>query len=501
MSIKRLLLTLCVCTITNLHAAANNTELKTISDIHSAYKNNSTTAEQLTRTYIDRINALNPKYNAVISIEPTAIEQAKQLDALFKARKWAGPLHGIAVLLKDNIETTGTLPTTAGSLALKNNVTDKDAFVVKQLRQAGAIILGKANLSEWANFRSSYSSSGWSAIGGQTHNAHDVTRNPCGSSSGSAVAVALNFAPIALGTETDGSITCPASVNGVYAIKPSMGQVSRAGVVPLSSSQDSVGPMAHSLKDALAVLSVIQGEDPNDVSTLNVNRTLDGIAPKPSLRIGALPANKFTVATQKLYAKQLQTLKDAGHTVVNVEVKDDLSTLYVDEYAILLYDFKAEINHYLSKTPTQVTVKSLDELIAFNIANKQQEMPYFEQDILQQANAVDLSEKQQYKSTKARYRALAKRAISNLYRNNKLDIVITPTVSPAWKTDLINGDNFKGSSSSLPAIAGTTHITLPVGKVSHLPVGLSVIANQNDEAAAYAYAAIIDNVLGTKKPE
>lgn len=501
MIIKRLLLTLCVCTIPNLHAADNNTELKTISDIHNAYKNNTITAEQLTRTYIDRINALNPKYNAVISIEPTAIEQAKQLDTLFKAGKWAGSLHGIAVLLKDNIETMGTLPTTAGSLALKNNVTDKDAFVVKQLRQAGAIILGKANLSEWANFRSSYSSSGWSAIGGQTHNAHDVTRNPCGSSSGSAVAVALNFAPIALGTETDGSITCPASVNGVYAIKPSMGQVSRAGVIPLSSSQDSVGPMAHSLKDALAVLSVIQGEDSDDVSTLNVNRTLDSIAVKSSLRIGALPASKFTVATQKLYAKQLQTLKDAGHTVVNVEVKDDLSTLYVDEYAILLYDFKAEINHYLSKTPAQVTVKSLDELIAFNSANKQQEMPYFEQDILQQANAVDLSEKQQYQNTKARYHALAKRAISNLYRNNKLDIVIAPTVSPAWKTDLINGDNFKGSSSSLPAIAGTTHITLPVGKVSHLPVGLSVIANQNDEAAAYAYAAMIDNVLGTKKPE
>lgn len=501
MIIKRLLLTLCVCTIPNLHAAANNTELKTISDIHSAYKNNSTTAEQLTRTYIDRINALNPKYNAVISIEPTAIEQAKQYDALFKGGKWAGPLHGIAVLLKDNIETTGTLPTTAGSLALKNNVTNKDAFVVKQLRQAGAIILGKANLSEWANFRSSYSSSGWSAIGGQTHNAHDVTRNPCGSSSGSAVAVALNFVPIALGTETDGSITCPASVNGVYAIKPSMGQVSRAGVVPLSSSQDSVGPMAHSLKDALAVLSVIQGEDLDDTSTHHFNRAPASITLKSSLRIGALPASKFTVDTQKLYAKQLQALKDAGHTLVNVEVKDDLSTLYVDEYAILLYDFKAEINHYLSQTPTQVTVKSLDDLIAFNTANKQQEMPYFEQDILQQANAVDLSEKQQYQKTKARYRALANRAISNLYRNNKLDIVISPTVSPAWKTDLINGDNFKGSSSSLPAIAGTTHITLPVGKVSHLPVGLSVIANQNDEAAAYAYAAIIDNVLGTKKPE
>ena len=231
-------------------------ELKTIDEIHTAYKNNSINAQQLTQSYIERINKLNPQYNAVISIEPTAIAQAKTLDELAAKGSWAGPLHGIPVLLKDNIETKGTLPTTAGSLALKNNVTNNDAFVVKQLRNAGAIILGKANLSEWANFRSSYSSSGWSAVGGQTHNAHDVTRNPCGSSAGSAVAVALNFAPIALGTETDGSITCPASVNGVYAIKPSMGQVSRSGVIPLSSSQDSVGPMAHSLKDALLVFSL-----------------------------------------------------------------------------------------------------------------------------------------------------------------------------------------------------------------------------------------------------
>ena len=274
-------------------------ELKTIDEIHSAYKNNSINAQQLTQSYIKRINKLNPQYNAVISLEPTAIAQAKTLDELATKGTWAGPLHGIPVLLKDNIETKGTLPTTAGSLALKNNVTNNDAFVVKQLRNAGAIILGKANLSEWANFRSSYSSSGWSAVGGQTHNAHDVTRNPCGSSAGSAVAVALNFAPIALGTETDGSITCPASVNGVYA-----------------------------LKDALLVLSVLQGEDSLDATTTGFELKTGNLKSKSSLIIGALPSDKFTVETQRLYAKQLQALKQAGHTIINVDITDNLDTLF-----------------------------------------------------------------------------------------------------------------------------------------------------------------------------
>ena len=317
------------------------------------------------------------------------------------------------------------------------------------------------------------------------------------------MAVALNFAPIALGTETDGSITCPASVNGVYAIKPSMGQVSRSGVIPLSSSQDSVGPMAHSLKDALLVLSVLQGEDSLDATTTGFELKTGNLKSKSSLIIGALPSDKFTIETQRLYAKQLQALKQAGHTIINVDITDNLDTLFVDEYYILLYDFKAEINHYLASTPAQVGVKSLKALINFNIQNKNTEMPHFEQDILVQSQAIDLTNKQKYQETKERYRTLATTAIVNVYKNNKLDIVIAPTVSPAWKTDLVNGDNFNGSSSSLSAIAGTTHITLPVGKVSGLPVGLSIIANKEGEQAAYLYANIIDEVLspGTKKPE
>ncbi|WP_166109561.1 amidase family protein [Pseudoalteromonas sp. Z9A5] len=478
-------------------------ELKTIGEIHNAYKNKIINAEQLTLLYIKRIKELNPQYNAVISIEPTALKQARVLDNLAERGLWAGPLHGIPVLLKDNIETIGTLPTTAGSLALKNNVTNNDAFVVKKLRSAGAIILGKTNLSEWANFRSSFSSSGWSGIAGQTNNAHDITRSPWGSSSGSAVAIALNLAPVALGTETDGSITSPASVNGIYAIKPSMGQVSRSGSIPLSSSQDSIGPMTHSLNDALTVLSVIQGIDRLDPSTTNFKLKPAIIKNKQPLIIGVLPSDKFTVETQKVYAKQIQALKAAGHILVNIIITDNLDTLLADEYYILLYDFKNEINQYLKNTPKEVTVKSLSNLIDFNEKNKEIEMPHFGQNILIQSNAINLDEKRKYRQIKSRYRSVATKAITNLYSNKILDIVIAPTTSPAWKTDLINGDSTKNNSSSLPAIAGTTHITLPVGRVEHLPVGLSIIADINGEYAAYAYAQIIDKVLSKdiKKPE
>ena len=282
-----------------------------------------------------------------------------------------------------------------------------------------------------------------------------------------------------------------------------MGQVSRSGVVPLSSSQDSVGPMAHSLKDARLVLSVLQGRDPLDTSTHSFElQTLPKIT-KSSLVIGALPSDKFTVETQRLYKKQLSALKQAGHKVDNINISDDLATLFVDEYYVLLYDFKKEINQYLANTPDQVKVKSLSALIDFNKQNKAAEMPHFGQDILIQANAIDLTQTDKYQKTKHRYRTLATAAITNLYKNNNVDVVIAPTTSPAWKTDLVNGDNFKGSSSSLSAIAGTTHITLPVGQVSGLPVGLSIIANKNQPQAAYQHAQIIDAVFISpiKKPE
>ena len=479
-------------------SAEVNQSPKTIAEIQQQYKAGTKTAEQLTLEFINRIKTQDANYNAVIAIDPTAISQAKQLDKLLAKGQWAGPLHGITVLLKDNIHSKGAIATTAGSLALADNIGETDATVVKKLRAAGAIILGKTNLSEWANFRSSYSSSGWSAIAGQTHNAVDATRNPCGSSSGSAVAVALNFATIALGTETDGSITCPASVNGVYAIKPSMGEVSRFGVIPLSSSQDTVGPMAHSLEDALTVLEVLQGKDPLDASTEKFIAKTHNSMPKKTLRIGALNADKFTINTQQLYQRQLKKLTEAGHSVVPVEFEGDLNTLFVDEYFVLLYDFKVDLNNYLNNAPSSVKVRDLEQLIAFNEQHKEQELRYFGQDILIQAQAIDVvADQAKYLEAKQRYKKQALSLLENAYSD--IDVLIAPTTSPAWKTDLINGDNFKGSSSSIPAIAGTTHISLAVGQVSGLPVGLSILAAPDQQQAAYVYAKQINDLL--KKPE
>lgn len=489
--ITRILLLVLACTQFNAMA---HTLPTTIADIQQQYKNGSLTAVQLTKAHIAKIKQLNPQYNAVIAIEPSALSQAKQRDEQFALGNWAGPLHGITVLLKDNIETTGSLATTAGSLALKNNITNTDATVVKKLRKAGAIILGKTNLSEWANFRSSYSSSGWSSIAGQTNNAIDSTRNPCGSSAGSAVALALNFATVTLGTETDGSITCPASVNGVYAVKPSMGQVSRQGVVPLSSSQDTVGPMAHSLEDALTVLRVIQGEDTLDESTKSYMLSDKKVEAKSKLRIGVLNTDRFTIETQQLFQRQLKMLKHAGHEIVPIKIEDDLNTLFVDEYFVLLYDFKADINTYLYNTPKAVKVKSLGELIDFNNQYNKKVMPYFGQDILIQAEAIDQkADAQKYQQTKLRYKQLALSVLNKAYAN--IDVLIAPSTSPAWKTDLVNGDNFKGSSSTLPAVAGTTHITLALGQVSGLPVGLSILAAPNKEQHAYTYAKQINQAL------
>ncbi|MGO2478102.1 MAG: amidase family protein [Pseudoalteromonas sp.] len=467
----------------------------TIADIQQQYKDGLLTAVQLTKAHIANIKQLNPQYNAVIAIDPSALKQAKQYDDLQTQGKWAGPLHGITVLLKDNIETIGPVATTAGSLALKNNIINRDATVVKKLREAGAIILGKTNLSEWANFRSSYSSPGWSSIAGQTNNAIDSSRNPCGSSAGSAVALALNFATVTLGTETDGSIICPASVNGVYAIKPSMGQVSREGIVPLSNSQDTIGPMAHSLEDALATLEVIQGIDKKDATTKDYKLSNKTIEAKNKLRIGALAPDRFTIETQQLFQRQLKTLKRAGHKITPVSIEGDLNTLFIDEYFVLLYEFKADINAYLNNAPTRVKVTSLAELIAFNNKYKRQVMPHFGQDILIQSEAIHLDEdKEKYLKAKSRYKQLALTMLNKAYTN--IDVLITPSTSEAWKTDLINDNKLKGSSSStLSAIAGTTHITLPLGEVNGLPVGLSILAAPNKEQHAYTYAKQINQAL------
>ncbi|WP_394201594.1 amidase family protein [Shewanella waksmanii] len=477
-----------------------------IDELHQAYRSGEATVEQTVAGYIAKINALNPDYNAVIAIDPTALAQAKTLDNAFKQGKWLGALHGIPVLLKDNIAATA-VPTTAGSLALQQNLATDDAFVVAKLRAAGAVILGKTNLSEWANFRSSKASSGWSSVGGQTHNAIDPTRNPCGSSSGSAVAVALDLAPVSLGTETDGSITCPASANGVYAIKPPMGLISRSGVVPLAHSQDTVGPMANNLQDALTVMAVIAGYDQHDSASQNpesasyqsYQQHIEPTAIK-NLRIGALNSQQFTPMTHKLFGLQQQQLQQAGANIIAVTLPESMAQqigqMFQDEFFILLYEFKRDLNQYLSQTPSQVRVKSLEQLITFNRQHAQQTMPYFGQDILQQAQAIDLeAQAADYLAAKTRYRDTASQVLTTLYTEHDLDVLISPTLSPAWKTDVINGDHFQGSVSSYSAISGSAHITLPVGKAYGLPIGLSVLAAPKKGIEAIAATSAIDKVL------
>ena len=346
----------------------------TIDEIHQKYRQGDTTAAALTQSYIDRIHRLNPEFKAVLKLEPTALEQAQKIDISFSKGIWRGPLHGIPVLIKDNIETKGTLPTTAGSLALVDNITGKDATVVAKLRRAGAIIFGKTNLSEWANFRDPKSSSGWSALGGQTGNAHDAARTPSGSSSGSAVAVALNLAPIALGTETDGSIISPAASNGIYGIKPSRGVVSRTGVIPLAESQDTVGPMAQSLSDAMKVLDVISGRDPKDNVTIRKPKISQSGRPVPvkGLRIGTMDLAGFCAPTRTLFERRLKQLQNAGGVIIPVQhspkIQKQIEHMRRSEFFILLYELKRDLGRYLSKTPTKVAARSLAQLIAFNAA-------------------------------------------------------------------------------------------------------------------------------------
>lgn len=328
-----------------------------IDEIHQKYRQCDTTATALTQSFIDRINRLNPEFKAVLKLEPTALEQAQKIDRSFSKGVWRGPLHGIPVLIKDNIETKGALPTTAGSLALLDNVTGKDATAVAKLRHAGAIILGKTNLSEWANFRDPKSSSGWSALGGQTGNANDAARSPSGSSSGSAVAVALKFAPIALGTETDGSIISPAASNGIYGIKPSRGVVSRTGVIPLAESQDTVGPMAQSFSDAMKVLHVISGHDPKDDVSKRKPKISQSGRPIPvkGLRIGTMDLIGFCAPTRTLFERSLTQLKKAGGVIIPAQhaqkVQKQIEQMRQSEFFILLCELKRDLDRYLSKTP------------------------------------------------------------------------------------------------------------------------------------------------------
>jgi amidase len=440
-----------------------------------------TTSELLVRAYLDRIEAMDrngPTIRSVLAVNPDALAQARALDAELKQRGPRGPLHGIPVLIKDNIETSDPLPTTAGSLALADNRTARDAPIVANLRAAGAVILGKTNLSEWANFRSERSISGWSGLGGLTKNPHVLDRTPCGSSAGSGAAIAAGFGAAAVGTETDGSIVCPSSMNGVVGLKPTLGLLSGRYIVPIAHSQDTAGPMTIDVRDAAAMLDAMVGTAPAcDPPAHGCKRgdylgalASDGLRGK---RIGVL---RFAAPSQPqvdaIYEGALQVVRDAGAELIEVETPE-MSPIYAAEDIVLHAEFKTDLNAYLATLPASVQTRTLDALIGFNRSNVR-ELALFGQESFEKANGT--SADASYREALATSKKLAgEQGISRLLAEHRLDLLVAPTTGTAWRIDLANGDQFPGSFSTLPAVSGYPHLTVPMGDVYGLPVGLSFI--------------------------
>jgi amidase len=461
-------------------------EERSIADLEADLASGRATSQALVVAYlarIARIDKAGPRINAIIAINPNAMADARALDAERRSGHIRGPLHGIPILLKDNIESRDPMPTTAGSLALANNITGRDAPLVARLRAAGAIILGKTNLSEWANIRSTRASSGWSAIGGLTRNPYAPDRSACGSSAGSGAATASSLAAAAIGTETDGSVTCPAAINGLVGLKPTVGLVSRTHIVPISHSQDSAGPMARSVRDAAILLTIIAGSDPADPATATADThradygaTLDPAALKGK-RIGVMRfAAGFNPQVDAVFDAAILQMKSAGAIMVEIPAFDT-KPMRDAEKIVLLDEFKADLNAYLATTPPTVKARTLADLIAFNRAHADREMPWFGQDQFEKAEAGEGMADPAYTATAANARrAAGPDGINAMLAHDRLDALIAPTTGPAWTIDLVVADHYSGGSAAgLAAIAGYPHLTVPMGQVHGLPVGLSFI--------------------------
>lgn len=457
------------------------------------------TSADLVSAYATRIAEIDKKLNSIIEMNPDAPAIAAQLDAERKSGKVRGPLHGIPVVIKDNIDTADKMKTTAGSLALLNAPTPKqDAFIARKLREAGAVILAKTNLSEWANFRSGQSSSGWSGRGGQCRNPYILDRSPCGSSSGTGASVSANLAAIGIGTETDGSIVCPSSINGIVGIKPTLGLVSRSGIIPIAHSQDTAGPMCRTVADAAAVLSAIVGTDPTDAITSQASKgasdytkflNKDGLKGK---RIGVMRQYFGTnERLDHLMESQLEIFRTGGATVVDVTIPD-FGKFGDAEFEVLLYEFKADLNNYLERRGGPM--KSLADLIKFNEANADKEMRYFGQDIFAKAEAKDGLETRAYRLALLQSKVLTQdQGIDLVIDKDNLDAIVAPSNSPSWLIDLISGDSptqYVGSSS-YPAVSGYPNITVPAGFIADLPIGISFMGKAFSEPKlieiAYSY--------------
>jgi amidase len=480
--------------------AAVQIEEASIGALQAMMADGSVTSQDITAAYLARIAQMDrkgPALHAVIAVNPDAFSAARESDARRRAKKLIGPLDGIPILIKDNIETKDPIATTAGSLALKDNITGRDAPVVARLRAAGAIIIGKTNLSEWANFRSPASVSGWSAIGGLVRNPYALDRTTCGSSSGSAAAVAASFAAGAIGTETDGSLTCPASMTAVVALKPTMGLISRTHIVPISPSQDSAGPMARSVRDVAQLLTAMIAADPADPATAGAGRFARDFSAGLSrdallnVRIAVLrPEMPQSVTPQ--YERALAALKSAGAILVEANLPPG-KELAEAEVTVLLNELKGALNGYLATTADKVEVRSLNQLIAFNIAHADNELAFFGQELLLAADEAKGVGNPAYIEALDKSRRLARaEGIDAILKSTKATIIVQPSFAMPWLSDPVYGDNVRGSlASTLPSVAGYPHLTVPMGLVKGLPVGLSFIGPAHSDAqvlgAGYAY--------------
>ncbi len=480
-----------------------NLEEITVKELQTQMKAGKLTAKSLVQHYLQRIKEIDksgPALNSILELNPDALKIAEALDKERKTKGPRGPLHGIPVVIKANIDTKDKMTTTAGSLALAGSIAPADAFLVEQLRKAGAVILAKANLSEWANFRSMRSSSGWSSQGGQTRNPYWLDRSPCGSSAGSAVAASANLCTLAIGTETDGSVVCPSAMNGVVGIKPTIGLVSRSGIIPISHSQDTAGPMARTVTDAALLLNAITGYDPNDPVTkegkqkgkTDYTASLDKNGLKGA-RIGVVRSYfGFHEKVDAVMDKAIADLKAQGAIIIDPAPIETARKFGDAEFEVLLYEFKHDLNKYLQRPGMKAKVKSLEEIIQYNEKHRDKIMPYFEQELMHMAQSKgDLTDPKYLEAKKKAKELSGLKGIDATMDKHKLDALIAPTNGLAWKIDLITGDHFAGGSSDAAAVSGYPNITVPAGNVFDLPIGLSFFGRAFSEPTllklAYAY--------------
>ena len=505
-----LLLLLISCTQTRDSSEFNRLDLEeiTVTELQERYESGELTTRQVVQAYLDRIEAVDrsgPSLNSVLTVNPDALDIAGRLDRERQDGNVRGPLHGIPILLKDNINTAD-MPTTAGSMFLEGSIPPNDAFITSRLREAGAVILGKTNLSEWANFHSSFSSSGWSALGGQVHNPYEVSRNPCGSSAGSGVAASANFTTLAIGTETNGSIVCPSNANGVVGMKPTVGLWSRSGIIPISYTTDSAGPMTRTVRDAAILLGALAGPDNSDQLSVEAARHVqedytkyldaDGLEGK---RIGFYTAprgNHFRVDT--LMNETIRTLESLGATVIEI---DDITEENIggDAFQVLLNEFKDGLNEYLVSLNNDAIISSMEQM-AEQIKNSVTATERFDRNLILMAAEAEGTDSEEYRNARDRMlRVSREEGIDRVMDENNLDALVSPTGSPAWKTDLILGDNFSLSSSSPSARAGYPIISLPMGNIDGMPVGVSFFGRAWSEPLlleiAYAFEQNTDHRL------